>query len=183
MIVPFVLGVATTIGAISFARRRPGMTRHSVAGYDPTCAVSILLFAANDTVSNAIDQNSRGVGFSHAAVDGCEVTDDDVPLLIESRANRGVFRRPMSEYGSRPYARIVLAGVEAAEFYGCVRAHVGHPYDPLYSNCAQLVYSCLPRNLQMRVDTAARFRGPAGIVSPNQIAQAFGACMGCVVMA
>lgn len=183
MIVPFVLGVATTIGAISFARRRPGMERHSVAGYDPTCAVSIILFSAIDKAGGVIDSNTRGAGFSHAAIDGCEVTDDDEPLLIDARPGHGVFRRPLSDYEPRPYGRIVLVGNEAAEFYGCARARVGLPFDPLYSNCSQLVYSCLPRHLQVRVDAAARFRGPGGMVSPNQLAHAFGACVGCVVMA
>lgn len=152
------------------------------AGFRSSCGVSIILVAVDgDMVSRAIDAASGRRGWSHAALDGCEVDEDGTPVGLDCYPGRGVQRRPISEIvGGLPFARIHLPLSEGAELYGCVRGRVGAPFDVVglilgpaaHSTgfvCSQLIYDCLPMRLRDLVPKPRRRH-----VAPNDLAAAFG---------
>lgn len=190
MIWPFLLGVGATVGVAlavgsTFAGRP--IDEISPEGQVAACAPGLVFFAPGDSVaSRAIDAASGGYGFSHVAVQGCEVGPGGVPLLVDCRPGSGVHRRPETDevYQGRARGRLLLTGPAAAELYGCARARVGADYAPFDGGylCARLASDCLPAELRARVAAAAQYAGPVGMVSPNQIAAAFGVRPGRVVI-
>jgi len=163
-----------TVGARALRRQRG--ERYAAAARDPRCEVAIVLFAPADPAAVLIDRTTGSLGFSHAAIQGCEVTVEGEPLLLDCQAGLGVTRRPESVYGGRRRSYVVLLGPAAAELYGCARARVGADFAPAGDGylCAQFVAGCLPADLRRRVEGARSFAGPGGIPTPNQIAAAFG---------
>lgn len=175
----FLLGVGVTITALALVRGRgEGMP---VAEIRPSCGVSVLLFEPDDS-SRVIDEITGGYGFSHVALDGCEVDEQGRPLLIDCQPGIGVARVLADSYDGRGRARVWMPLCEGRELYGCVRGRVGQPYDllglvwpseGLESGliCSQLIYECLPQRLQALVPPWPRDRP----VAPNDLARAFGA--------
>lgn len=165
-------GVAAASGAM---RARPGPLLRA-AGYRPQCTTSIVLYATHDVPSRVIDAGTGSLGFSHVAIDGCEVDAQGRDLIIDCTRVHGVRRRPVSVYENRAQVRVELTGAPAWELYGCARAKLGLDFDPSGRSgylCAQLVHACLPMGLRRRVESFRDYAGP-GVVSPNQIAAAFG---------
>lgn len=182
----FLLGAGTAISgtfALSRALRRRERDAIDAVGTDPTCEVAIVLFAIDGTLaSGGIDAMTGGLGFSHVCLQSCEVDDEGEALLIDCRPGRGVHRSRLAAYDGRRRARVILTGPAAAEMYGCAKGRVGADFTPENRSggllCSQLVASCLPRDLASRVAAQRRYSGPGGLVSPNQIAAAFGAAVG-----
>lgn len=191
MILPFLLGVGVTVGVAlavgSAVRARPG-DDPVPEGQAPSCAPGLVFFGPDpgSRASAAIDAGTGALGFSHVAIQGCEVGPGGVPLLVDCTPGRGVHRRPESDYGDRPRGRLLLTGPGAGELYGCSRARVGADYGPFPGDggfmCAQVALDCLPAHLRERVRAMGRYSGPGGVVSPNQIAAAFGVRPGRVVV-
>lgn len=191
MILPFLLGVSATVGValvVSSAVRARPADAVDPEGQLVACAPGLVFFGprADSVASRAIDAGTGGLGFSHVAVQGCEVGPGGVPLLVDCTPGRGVHRRPESDYGDRPRGRLLLTGPLAGELYGCARAKVGADYGPFPGAggylCAQMALDCLPAELRTRATSAVRFAGPGGIVSPNQLAASFGVRPGRVVV-
>lgn len=174
--------LATIVALMTIGTRRPGLP---VGGRREACDVSILLVVAgSNPASKAIDALSGGRGYSHAALDGCELDDQGRPVGIDCRPGWGVVRRPLAEISEgRGVTRVHLPLAAGLELYGCVRGQIGQPFDglgllrPAGTDgglvCSSLIYRCLPRSLQARV------RRPTGRpVAPNDLAGAFGASPG-----
>lgn len=184
MLAGAVVGVGLTLAVLTLARGSgQGL---AVGGIRPACGVSIVLFEADDLESRIVDAATGGLGFSHVAVDGCEVDEQGRPLLIDCRPGLGVARVLEAEYEERRRVRVWLPLCEGRELYGCVRGRVGQPYDALglvVPNtgpvggvvCSQLVYECLPASLQARVPISW-YTGRS--VAPNDLAKGFGATAG-----
>ena len=175
--VPFVMGVGIAAMGVAATRQRRRGNGVPLAGRRPACTVAMVLFAPDDTVSShAVNAYSGAGGFSHVALDGCEVGHDGEPVLLDCRPSYGMHRRPWSEYSERPHAMVLFDGDTAAELYGCARAKVGQRFDVAGEHCAGALVECLPRAVQLRVEAApgAMF----GMVTPNQIAAAFDARVG-----
>ncbi len=178
----FLMGAGTAIGStfmLSRALRRQEREAIDAVGRDPACEVAIVLFGADGTVaSRGIDAVTGGLGFSHSCLMGCEVDDQGDALLIDCRPGRGVYRSRLAVYDGRVRSQVILTGAAAAEMYGCAKGRVGADFTPENSAdgllCSQLIASCLPRDLASRVAGQRRYSGPGGLVSPNQIAAAFG---------
>lgn len=190
MIVPFLLGVsATVVTALAVGntlRARP-VDQPTPEGYAASCAPGLVFFAPASDAGRAIDVATGSYGFSHVAVQGCEVGPDGEALLVDCQVGRGVHRASEETYGDRPRGRLLLTGPAAAELYGCARAKVGADFAPFRDSgaylCGKLALECLPAELQERVRAQSRYAGPAGMVSPNQVAAAFGVRPGAVVIA
>ena len=179
----FAIGIAaatmgTALGAKAI-RRRHHTERLRAEGYAQHCTVGLLFFVPDTATGRAIDRTSGSLGFSHVAIDGCEVDSEGRRLLIDCQAGQGVTRNLVSDpsYVNRPHVRVELMGPKAFEFYGCARAKVGLDFDPSLRSgltCAQLVYECMPRTWQEAVDGWRQYGSPADLMSPNQIAAALG---------
>lgn len=182
---PFLIGVGVTAtGAALIAsslRRAPDAESATPEGQVAACSIGLVFFGPGRSMSSrAIDAATGGLGFSHVAIQGCEVGPGGAPLLIDCQAGYGVHRRPESDplYSGRPRARALLVGPGASEMYGCARAKVGADFAPSGDRggylCSQLALECLPASLRGRVADFSRYAGPGGVVSPNQIAAALG---------
>ena len=172
-LVGFACGLAATAAGARALRRQA----RGVEPIDRCPRVAIVLYVTDDTEGGVIDRTTGGLGFSHACLDACEVDSLGRKLLIDARSEYGVTRRPRAEYGDREYAEIVLSGEDAAHVYGCARAKVGRMIDLGTYVCSEFVVSCLPDDIAKHVRNFRSSRGP-GVVSPNQIAAAFGATPG-----
>lgn len=174
----FLLG-ATCFGLAVMVMRGGGSPGVDVAAMREQCRISVVFFAPT-RLPNMINDASGGEGFSHVAIDACEVDDDGDHLLIDCQPGTGVHRRLESAYGDRKRVRAWLSAAEGAELRGCARAKLGQPFDivglvvPEGSEssgviCSGLVWSCLPLRLQKMVPVPDRRP-----VAPNDIARAFG---------
>lgn len=145
------------------------------------CAVAVVLFVPDGQEGEIIDRATGRRGFSHAALDGCEVDEAGRHVLIDCQPGRGVHRRVAETYGERPRVYCYLGREDGAEAYGCARARVGEPFDPVGLVvprtgpgrgvvCSQLVADCLPARVRQRIATT-----PGRPISPNDLARAFGA--------
>lgn len=182
MPIGFLLGVGATVataaaGAAAFRRRQ--REHLEPVARDPACATAIVLFAPDGSVgSRAIDATTGRLGFSHVALQGCEVDADGRPLVLDCQVGEGVTRRALSAYDGRARSTVYLPGPAAAEAYGCMRARVGLDFNPGRRDgwtCGQIITDCLPGELRGLILGARRYAGPGGLVSPNQIGAAFGA--------
>lgn len=178
----FAMGAGAAIAgtfALSRSMRRKERNAIEAVGRDPTCEIAIVLFATDSPVGEVIDATTGNLGFSHCVLKGCEMDEQGRPLLIDCLPGRGVHRAHASAYEGRRRSNVILTGAVAAEMYGCARGRVGADFTPENNGkgllCSQLVASCLPRDLASRVAAQRRYSGPGGLVSPNQIAAAFGA--------
>lgn len=180
MLGEMLMGACLAVAVLAIGRGN-GSEGLPVASIRPACGVSILFFEPGES-SQWIDQATGGHGFSHVAVDGCEADAEGRPLLIDCKPQLGVARVLGSTYDGRRRVRVWLPLCEGREFYGCIRGRVGTPYDLLdlvAPNkglagglvCSQLIYECLPQQLQARVPPWPRHRP----VAPNDLARAFGA--------
>ena len=145
-----------------------GPSAEAMARAGPACSISVLLFEPADASGRLIDLTTGRRGFSHAAIDSCEIGARGEHLVIDCSPGRGVGRRPLAELGEgRPFVRVVLPLAAGAELYGCARARIGEPFSSRLV-CSQLVWDCLP--------AALRPPKPAGRpVAPNDLAAAWGA--------
>lgn len=179
-----VAGVVLTVAALA-ALRGPGQPGSEVAGIRPSCGVAIVLFSPEGLEERLIDAASGGLGFSHVAIDGCEVDPAGAALLFDCQPSLGLLRRPEADYGQRRRARVWLPWCEGRELYGCVRGRLGLPYDALGLVvpktgpvggvvCSQLVFECMPAALRERVPPWPSSRP----VAPNDLARAFGVTAG-----
>ena len=109
--VPFVMGVGIAAMGVAATRQRRRGNGVPLAGRRPACTVAMVLFAPDDTVSShAVNAYSGAGGFSHVALDGCEVGHDGEPVLLDCRPSYGMHRRPWSEYSERPHAMVLFDG-------------------------------------------------------------------------
>lgn len=179
MLTAFAASVLTIAGLAMIGTRRPGP---EPAGERDGCEVSVLLVVTGPYAgSRLIDQLTGGLGFSHVAVDACEVDAAGVPLVIDCRPGMGVSRRPLSEATEgRGVVRARLPLVEGRELYGCLRGRVGLGFDGVGLVrstaiggglvCSGLVWECLPARLRARIPAPADRP-----VAPNDFARAWGA--------
>lgn len=182
MIAGLLLGATAMAGAMLAARGRSNARARTITlRQRDRCAVAIVLFVPTDAEGRIVDQATGSAGFSHAALDGCEVDDTGAPVLIDCRPAHGIHRRRVADYGVRPRVYLYLDPRAGAETYGCARARVGEPFDALGlvlprtgpgrgAVCSQAIAECLPARLRDRIATA-----PGRVASPNDIARAFGA--------
>lgn len=161
--------IAGLFGAwIAEAVHARGPSAEASARAGPSCTISVLLFEPAGVSGQIIDRTTGGRGFSHAAIDSCELGPRGEHLVIDCSPGRGVGRRPLAELGAgRPYVRVILPITAGAEVYGCARARIGQPFTSELV-CSQLVWECLPASL--------RPPKPQGRpVAPNDLAAAWGA--------
>jgi hypothetical protein len=166
---------------------------------------ALLLFVPRNLKSRLIDDVTGGYGYSHVAIDCCEI---DQPtgkrVMTESTTQDVVHRSFQDRYGARPFVRIPLdgAGVGGASFRKCSNDKLGEPYDdkealtwgklddPAKQVCSDLAGDCLPERLRAAIARAHQL-GMLGhtsvsvhrrlhkalrvFISPNGFAQFFGA--------
>lgn len=124
-----------------------------------TSKCSLLIFVPRNTISALIDEMTGGYGYSHLAVDCCEL---DIPtgkrVMIESTFGLGVHSSFQDEYDGRKFVRIPLenTGLNISEFCDCVRSKLGEKFDyeealsigllrnPAQQICSDLATVCLP---------------------------------------
>lgn len=160
---------------------------------------SLLLYAARGWgQGEPIDRLSGRLGWSHLAIDAEERdASTGERLIIDHRVGIGMQRRPHRplDYEGRPRARIVLPQPVATELRLAAKRLVGSQYrlrasfrslgdgDLDGTVCSQVVFECLPPDLQRRILRADVPLGPLGwllrranphLVTPNQFAAAFG---------
>lgn len=165
--------------ARSMATSTPPTDPH---GLREACDVSIVLVQSDGSAaSKAIDAASGGLGWTHAALDSCEVDENGRHVGIDCRPGYGVARRPMADIvRGHPTARLRIPFPWGPELYGCVRGRLGLAYDVLGLAlgpggrrsglvCSQLIWECLPIPLRQRI-TVPRHRP----VAPNDLARGFG---------
>jgi hypothetical protein len=190
MVWQFLAGIATTCIYVAWTgkRRRPC---HRGIQIDPTRPVRLLLWEHDEGLNSRIANTAGGrTGISHVSIDIGEIDceDDDYPLMIECLPREGVVRSDLDKYGDRRCATIVLQGGDARETVGCVRAKIGEPYDGLGAfsglvdgdalTCSTLIYFCLPKRIRELI-RKQRPDGSIGVmVTPGQIAEAFGVKLG-----
>lgn len=154
------------------------------------CPVSILIWETQRTKvhSQLADKAGGRSGVSHVTIDMGEIDDKGVRLMVDCIAGKGIYRVPLSKYGERRHATLVLKGPDGRETVGFLRAQLGLGYDslgmlgglldPRTTTCSTLVYHCLPFYLRDRIKSA-RPKGAIGVaVSPAQLMLAFGAKVG-----
>ena len=184
MLVGIVMGIGATVAALA-ALRGQGSPGAEVDGVRPSCGVSILLWEPASVEGRSIDAVTGGVGFSHVALDACEVDSQGASLVIDCRPAVGVTRIPLYDYGERKPTRVWLPLMAGRELYGCVRGRIGLPYDALGLVlpktgpvggvvCSQLVFECMPDSLRKKVPPWP----PSRPVAPNDLARGFGAVPG-----
>ncbi|MBI2120222.1 MAG: hypothetical protein HYT94_01200 [Parcubacteria group bacterium] len=166
------------------------------------CKCAIILFEKIAGIPGTpIDGLTGGFGYSHAAIDCCEKdAETGEPLMIDITLSNGVHRTPLStdKYNGRKRMRIELSAEDCEEICNCMKRKVGATFDwtdfwkedgegdPDGTVCSQTIFECLPPHLQDKIREAGNnmdlgFWGKLnkshnpGLVSPNQIAQAFGA--------
>lgn len=184
MVVGMMMGIGGTLAALAALRGRgsPGV---AAEGVRPACGVSILLWEPTSIEGRIIDAATGGVGFSHVALDACEVDAEGTSLVIDCRPALGVTRVPLRDYGDRGVTRVWLPLVPGRELYGCIRGRVGLPYDALGVVlpktgpvggvvCSQLVFECMPPSLRKKVPPWPSSRP----VAPNDLARGFGSVPG-----
>lgn len=162
---------------------------------------AILLYKVRGRFSELVDKLTGKKGYSHTAVYGCERDGGTgAPLIIDTTLPNGVHRKRFDcpFYAERDYYRVDLDLNDSAVLYENLVLRMGRtfdiidfwndngPDDPAGSVCSQNAFECLPGHLQDRIrDAVDDLRlGPIGqqfhdanpsLVSPNQIAEAFGA--------
>ena len=179
MLLPLAL-LAT--GALAYRSMTSTEAPSDPAALRESCTVSIVLVQSDrSTVARAIDRKSGGGGWTHAALDGCELDELGQHVGIDCRPSYGVTRRPFVEIvQGRPFARVYVPLPWSTELYGCVRGRIGTGYDLLGIGlpsggrraglvCSQLIFECLPTELRRRVRVPK-----TRPVAPNDLARAWG---------
>ena len=150
------------------------------AGTDPECGVCIMFLSpVNTPLSKAIDEKTGKLGFSHCAIDACEVDENGVRVCIDCTIGKGVYRAPVSEVtAGRKCVRVFLPLIEGQETYGCARSKVGQRYSisamagaswGTGTTCAEMVADCLPARIGQAITRPADRP-----LAPNDIARFFG---------
>lgn len=177
----------------------PERQYHAVPRENCKCAI-ILFEKIAGIPGTPIDGLTGGLGYSHAAIDCCEKdAETGEPLMIDITLSNGVHRTPLNteKYKGRKRVRIELSDEDCEEICNCMKRKVGTTFDwtdfwkedgegdPDGTVCSQTIFECLPPHLQDKIRGAAdgmdlgfwgelnKLHNP-GIVSPNQIGQAFG---------
>jgi hypothetical protein len=174
------LGVGAAGVAALAARRAP----RGDAGPEPVARmpepVKLWFWRSRGVRGRVIDRATGGGGWWHVCIDGAELGRNGERLVIDALPTAGVVRAPLDSYRGHDGVAVELEPLDGAETYGAARVLVGTPYAlPMYGPgrglpCSGLAYVCLPAHLRARVDACARYHGPAGTVSPSQIAAALG---------
>jgi hypothetical protein len=142
--------------------------------------VRVWLWRARHTRARAIDAATGRGGYYHCTLDLAELDADGRRLIVDALPRRRAHRHPWDGYAGVEGVAVELAPLDGAEVYGAARTLIGTPYTlAAYGPgrglpCSGLVYHCLPAHLRARVHEACGYEGPAGTVSPNQLAAALG---------
>ena len=150
------------------------------AGTDPACGVCIMFLSPIDTpLSQAINNKTGKLGFSHCCIDACEVDEKGVRVCIDCTIGKGVYRAPVADVtADRKCVRVFLPLVEGKETYGCARSKVGQRYSVgslagaswgTGTTCAEMVADCLPTRIGQAIT-----RPHDRALAPNDIARFFG---------
>lgn len=176
--IPFLVGAVAGMAVVGASGRASSPTAAQVR---PQCGTSLVLFRPAGPVGRAIDRATRRRGFSHVAIDGCEVDGHGHRVLFDCAPTMGVHRRRLANYRGRTRTRVWLPLAVGREVRGCARGMLGRPYSlsrlvglqDLGQICSEFVMSCLPQPLSSRI----RLRY-GETVSPNDLAHFFGAVPG-----
>ena len=94
------------------------------------CKCALIIFEADDTIGRIIDLVTGGYGYSHVAIDCCEIEEETgKPLMIEATGSGGVERSYQDRYGDRGSKRVELPIENCKEFCEKVKSKIGQPYD------------------------------------------------------
>lgn len=93
------------------------------------CHCAILLFEASDELGRIIDRLTGGYGYSHVAIDCCEIEQETGKRLMIEATGSGVERSYQDRYGDRRVERIVLNIDNCDDFCNSVKAKIGQSYD------------------------------------------------------
>lgn len=93
------------------------------------CECAILIFEASDELGRIIDKITGGYGYSHVAIDCCEVEKETGKRLMIEATSHGVERSYQDRYGSRAVERVPLRGVDCKKFCDSVKSKIGQQYD------------------------------------------------------
>lgn len=164
------------------------------------CSCAILLFAPSDPIGEAIDVATGNYGYSHAAIDCCEIDEKTGKRVIIEATEKGVHRSFIDAYGDRPYERIEVAskGIDCEAFCKCIKEKIGQPFDykeavsrgkgddPKKQICSGLIKECFPDSVLKQIEEAVK-KGTISkdsviprdngniFISPNGLAEFFGA--------
>lgn len=146
----------------------------------PTCAMAIVLVAADDSaIARAIDATTGRLGWSHVYFDPCVTDGDGRRRVIAYTVRDGVHWTDPNVYKSnRTHARIDLDPRTGGEILGCIRMRLGRPFRVSHllrgidsaATCVGLLVSCMPWKMQQELRAVQV--GPC--ISPNTIAAYFG---------
>jgi len=126
---------------------------------------AILIFVPEDAVGRVIDSATGGYGYSHVAIDCCEVDQVTGKRVMIEATSAGVHRSSQDRYGNRRFARIPLSsrGIDCKAFCDCVKSKIGQPYDtdeaiskganddPGKQICSGLAAICLPADVRQDI--------------------------------
>ncbi len=93
------------------------------------CECAILIFEASDELGRIIDKITGGYGYSHIAIDCCEVEKETGKRLMIEATSNGVERSYQDRYGSRAVERVPLLGIDCKKFCDSVKSKIGQQYD------------------------------------------------------
>jgi hypothetical protein len=150
----------------------------------------LLLWVPRRIESFIIDDLTGAFGYSHLTVDTGEVDlPTGKPVMMEATIGQVVERKFQDQYGSRPFARILLSktGVDTQEFITCVISKMGEPFndlealtlgeidDPSKQVCSSLAAECLPETIRRNIANARRMlllsRTSVSVHSPDNASE------------
>lgn len=183
------VGAGTFLGTQLFARMAQGEPVDDFIRPEGV-SVKILFFVPVDETSRDIDEATGGHGYSHVAIDAGEIDKASGDyLIIDCRPTKGVFRRPLSDMGSRRRSIVELSSEVGEQSYGYIRASMDKPFDVLSmafggdrtsTYCSKLVWDSLPQSYRTHVLEVCKDKDCGWhaafnpIPSPNQLALALG---------
>ncbi len=146
--------------------------------------VSLVLVASDGSqVSDRIDRATGRGGFSHCYLDVGHVLPNGRRMVVDYQPGIGVHYAEAAGYDKRKRATVRILGDVGEQLYGCIRGKLGQPFNAAgmlvgrttIATCAGLVWSCLPPKLRCAMG------GPGRPISPNDMAEFFGAKVGATV--